>query len=846
MIKKLLFFILIFGVGQITVQGQHLLGLSNSNYAGTHGLYMNPSSIADSRTGFYLNLFSFDVYANNNYLKFSKVSQIIRDVRSQGGFSLNDNSTEILNGKPKMFNFGFDLRGPSFMLKMSPRHSLAVTTRSRGAVQGFDIAEDMVKLIKLGPEAAALQNVLNANSGFNAVTNSFAEIGLSYGRVILDKGAHFLKGGATLKRITGIYSAYLYNSDFSYTLREDASGNPFLEVDNLNVRYGYSADKPDLVSLNIFNNFSKGTWGADLGLTYEYRPKHDDYIYTMDGKTRTDGRKNKYLYKVGISLMDLGSVKYEDPSLRQYTSRRSNFNITTDDFENAEAEQYDEVIDDLLQPTKVPGTSYKSGLPTTLNVNLDYKIAGKLFMNLTWLQNLQDKEKVSMRYGSLFALTPRVEMGGFELALPLSLQNDYTTTAVGAMLRLGPLFLGSDNLKGVVFGKSEGADFYMGLSIPIMQGKKEDRDNDGVSDAKDECKTVPGTWALKGCPDSDNDGIGDKDDSCPTEAGIAAFNGCPDTDSDGIANAKDNCPTEAGLAEFGGCPDKDGDKVIDKEDSCPDLAGLSKFKGCPDKDDDGVADTEDSCPDVKGTARFKGCPDTDNDGIADAEDSCPEVKGTVALKGCPDKDADGVSDIEDKCPDQYGLVKFNGCPDEDGDGVADIDDECPGITGSVALKGCADKDKDGVADKNDRCPEVFGSISNAGCPVTPEKMVAVELSKQEAKVLKEAFDNLEFETGKNIIKESSLASLDSLAYVLNMKQEYRLLVSGHTDNVGNPATNLKLSKARAEAVKKYLIGKAVIPDKIITEGLGSKKPVASNKTPEGRQKNRRVEMKVIK
>nr|MCU0353811.1 OmpA family protein [Cytophagales bacterium] len=63
---------------------------------------------------------------------------------------------------------------------------------------------------------------------------------------------------------------------------------------------------------------------------------------------------------------------------------------------------------------------------------------------------------------------------------------------------------------------------------------------------------------------------------------------------------------------------------------------------------------------------------------------------------------------------------------------------------------------------------------------------------------------------------------------------------------GNAAANLKLSKARADAVKRYLVRKGVNADQLITEGFGSRRPIADNKTAEGRQRNRRVEMKVIK
>ncbi len=70
-------------------------------------------------------------------------------------------------------------------------------------------------------------------------------------------------------------------------------------------------------------------------------------------------------------------------------------------------------------------------------------------------------------------------------------------------------------------------------------------------------------------------------------------------------------------------------------------------------------------------------------------------------------------------------------------------------------------------------------------------------------------------------------------------------VSGHTDNVGSASFNKRLSKQRALAVKNYLVSKGVEQDRIVAVGYGFEKPVASNDTPEGRQQNRRVEMKIL-
>jgi outer membrane protein OmpA-like peptidoglycan-associated protein len=91
------------------------------------------------------------------------------------------------------------------------------------------------------------------------------------------------------------------------------------------------------------------------------------------------------------------------------------------------------------------------------------------------------------------------------------------------------------------------------VRIPIAYKKIKDRDSDKVSDRKDQCVKVPGTWEYRGCPDRDGDHIRDEEDDCPDVPGLAALHGCPDKDGDGVTDLKDDCPDEIGLAIFNGC-----------------------------------------------------------------------------------------------------------------------------------------------------------------------------------------------------------------------------------------------------------------------------------------------------
>ena len=102
-----------------------------------------------------------------------------------------------------------------------------------------------------------------------------------------------------------------------------------------------------------------------------------------------------------------------------------------------------------------------------------------------------------------------------------------------------------------------------------------------------------------------------------------------------------------------------------------------------------------------------------------------------------------------------------------------------------------------------------------------------------------------FDFDKSVLKPEGKSKLDDLANKVKAINLEVVIAIGHTDSIGSDAYNQKLSVRRAESVKAYLVSKGVEPNRIYTEGKGEKQPVASNKTKDGRQKNRRVEIEVI-
>ncbi|GAA4883915.1 DUF5723 family protein [Flaviramulus aquimarinus] len=568
----------LFVVSSFCVKAQSYIGFLTDNYSGVHGVISNPANIVDSRFKTDVNLIGASVFTGNDYYGVNVLDAIKDD------YDFDLDATKSPSNDNNIASYA-DVMGPSFMFNLNKKSSIAVFTRVRSVLNINEINGTTIDVI----DDDETDDFIVNEGDFNVFGQAWAELGVTYARVLLNKEQHFLKGGLTIKYLQGAGSAYAYGKNV--TVNYDSDGTPLGGGQTTGsisstgeVVYGRFVEfEEDDYDYDLPDNATG--FGGDLGFVYEWRPNHADYKTTnAKGTPYVHKHENKYKLKLGLSITDIGSIKYKDGIQESFDI--TNTGVSEDDINDAE--DIDDILNSLYTQTGSE-IGYTATLPTALHVNADWSFSKRFYVNLNTDLSLISKKKTNAsRISNVVSLTPRFESKWFSFYIPVSVIENNGLQA-GAGLRTGPLYIGSGSVLSVLTSdNTKGADVYAGLKIPVYQAKPRDKDDDGVID---------------------------KLDDCPKEAGPIENNGCP----------------------WG---DKDQDTVLDNEDECPEIAGPKENKGCPwgDKDGDSVLDNVDECPEVIGEADNKGCPwpDTDKDGVLDKDDQCIDVVGTVANNGCPE------------------------------------------------------------------------------------------------------------------------------------------------------------------------------------------------------------------
>jgi hypothetical protein len=310
--------------------------------------------------------------------------------------------------------------------------------------------------------------------------NGFTEMGLTLGAVIREQDQDFFLFFLTVKRLNGLINIHYLVDNLDFIV--DANSAKALRQDvyfkNVAGTYGTTNNAAtrsfSLSPSWIFGNLAAGTgYGFDIGAIYEFRPEFDKYEVKVKGKLLKDGTKNKYLYRIGVALIDVGSINYNNSTYANVIQiAKTNVLIQPGTFNKINSP--DRLFYQMNDAFGISQADYQNSfvvaLPMALSSNFDYKISENIYINATWIHSLRNSKKMGMNQPSMLAITPRYESKWFDIAVPISLQNGYRNFAFGLASRIGPFFFFFFFLGGIInIGNPKGISAYMGLFLPIFR-----------------------------------------------------------------------------------------------------------------------------------------------------------------------------------------------------------------------------------------------------------------------------------------------------------------------------------------------------------------------------------------
>ena len=435
----------------LTSFSQQFEGFRTSRFSGVQGLLSNPASGATSVYKWDVNLFSIHAAAQNNNATFS-----ISDFNSSFDSDILDQQLTGENADPTNALLGLDILGPSAMFRIGKAGTFGITTRARLMVN-FD-GIDGTLLNQFADGGNAYPTTFNINGDQRTTLNGWSEIGFSYSREMYSNQKVNLYGGVTVKLMGSDFNGYLNGNNIRGTLDQDASQDEFLTNTNGSIGFAFGGTSFEGEGMSFFN-FETLTPGFDLGVQLELKGNQPQY-------------KGGYQVKFGLSLLDIGSLKYDPDPQR---SGAYNVNIGANQqfylsaFDNIDLDNIKNVFDNNPQYFNVAsggsGAPYNVSLPTRLLADVDYNLTKGWFVNLMGqvsLASTGSSKPYNPAYYSGFVLTPRYESRAFGFWLPVQ-YNQVSSFNAGIGLKLGPLYFGSGSIVSALLGESRQADAYIGL-----------------------------------------------------------------------------------------------------------------------------------------------------------------------------------------------------------------------------------------------------------------------------------------------------------------------------------------------------------------------------------------------
>lgn len=442
---------------QQTAVAQSFPGYNNSNYAGIYGVLSNPASAAGYRYKWDVNIIGADVNAGNTYVSMpkSKLLHMPDTLRLNRDYFLDQGANRLQNG----WAMG-EVVLPSVLYAIDPKQSVSFVWRMRSSGNAGNVPTPIANFFGINyPNPDYTMKSLSIRQ-VDASAHVWHELGLSYARVLKETYSGRLKGGITLKLLSGVSAGYASAKDINFTLnnRRDAS----ITSGTLSYAYNKEMDQwqsPVQRNLQLFHNAGIG---ADIGFIYEYRPDNGGF------GAYNDDDVDDYKFRIGVSVTDIGRIKYTKAPINTDLSLVKDHVVPNDlEYRHKESlQQYARRLNQYFTPLPTDST-FAMTLPTALNLMGDYNIDGRFFVSANAVIALTaGRKNIAKTYAlTNFNITPRYETRWFGAYLPLTI-NHNGQADVGAGVRVGPLLLGSSTIFTNLFEKRiDHAAVYVALRL---------------------------------------------------------------------------------------------------------------------------------------------------------------------------------------------------------------------------------------------------------------------------------------------------------------------------------------------------------------------------------------------
>jgi hypothetical protein len=463
--------------GCLHLQAQQNLGVRNSNYAGIQGALLNPSSIADSKLKWDVNVISGDVVFDNTFLFAPKSAVPLFGFRRIIKGSIDENlfGTRFDPNNPgKLYNvtLSTEILGPSFFVKIAKKHEIGFTMSARAYGNINNISGN------LGQNAFDYfvnRDLWNTEFHDNATrinAMGWFQYGLHYATVLSNDGRNEWKVGVSLNYLRGIGAAYAKNTHINYKITDTSN----ISFANTSIDYGRT-DIDDFNSAKILDNNNHGHgFGADIGLTYVRL--RDQQASDAAANSRVGHGESNYFYRIGLSLIDIGGINFNKNSATYHLQADSaNFGNWHDSKFSGNA-QLDQTLSSIFyngdSARSFTGDHFKMGMPTAISVQADWNVCENFFANATIIKGFGHGGGQGVTRPDIYSLTPRYETEKWEVSLPLSLLSyGHLRPRLGLAGRYKYFFIGSDAPGSLLkLHDLEGVDFYAGVHIYMIERSK--------------------------------------------------------------------------------------------------------------------------------------------------------------------------------------------------------------------------------------------------------------------------------------------------------------------------------------------------------------------------------------